>query len=194
MAFFSYPNITSLDALNTWLNGLVAKTATIFNAFPGAAINASSVTVDKLAKQKARATWSFKSNTIWVGNNNPNLFSRTILNSDGAAANYNIVGWSVSVNHNDPSTATPTTLTKQAGVTLTWHKAPAGVVGAAFLTMDISSSSSLAYNVPVSSDISGAPLAISAGDVIVCKYNAAASASYPGLEVHLDYTLQHAGT
>lgn len=190
---FDYPNITSSDALDTWLNGFKTRIKSIVNAFPGAALNDSSVTVGKLAKPKARGTWSFKTDQTCAAVDNTCLFSRSLLQSDGAAATYSIVGWSVSVNDNEAASATFPTLTKQAGVYLKWYVATGGVLGSLKLTMDISSSSSLAKWVPVSSSAPAITLA-STDDVLVCQYVSAAGAVYPGLEVHIDYTLQHAGT
>lgn len=184
---FNYPNL-SADQLDTWSNGLLAKLKSIINAFPGANLVNSSVSLNKLAKQRARGTWSFCFSGTLVNANVATLFSRTILNSDGAAATYQIVGWSVSVN----KILTGTTLTGSASASLTFHKNG----GAAFLTIPIDTGTALAIGTPLSSDLSGAPLSIASGDILTCNYNWAttAGASYPGVEVHLDWTLPHAGT
>ena len=202
MAAFNYPDIVS-DQLDTWLNGFKNKVKAFLNAIPGASLVAGSVTVDKLAKQKSRFCVSWCAPNYLVNASVNNLFCRQFLNSDGGAATYQIVGWSVSVNQ-DPSSAAPPTaaswnasaLTKSVTASITVHKAPGGVVGAAILTIDISTATTLAFNVPLSADLSGAPISVSNGDVLVVRYNWAttAGAVYPGLELCLDMTLQHAGT
>lgn len=191
MAAFNYPDIVS-DQLDTWLNGFKNKVKGFLNAIPGASLVAGSVTVDKLAKQKARFTVTWNAPNVLVNANVSPLFTRTFLNSDGGAASYQIVGWSVSVNQDVAASA----LIKSVTATITIHKAPGGVTGAAILTIDISSATALAFNIPLSADLSGAPISVSSGDVLVAKYNWATTTntSYPGLEVCLDMTLQHAGT
>ena len=101
---FDYPDLGT-DQVDSWANGFKAKVKAILNAFPGSALVINSVTVDKLAKQKARFTVSWCAQDTPINASINPIFSRTFLNSDGAAAVYKIVGWSVSVNNIAAATA-----------------------------------------------------------------------------------------
>ena len=185
---FNYANIAS-DALDTWLNGLLAKLKSVINAFPGGNIVAGSVTLDKLAKQKARGTWDMSPSGDTLINASVNPVSiRTVLNSDGIAAMYKIVGWSVGVGQSAGGAA-PVLSTS---ATLTFHDNG----GAPILTIPIDSSTALSTTVPLSADLSATPVSISSGHVLSCRYTWAATAgtAYYGLKIHLDWTLSHAGT
>lgn len=183
---FNYPNL-STDPLDTWLNGLLAKLKSVINAFPGANLVNSSVTLNKLAKQKARGTWSFCRNDVLVNASKTNIFSRTILNSDAAAADYKIVGWSVSVNNDVAGTA----FTGSVSADLKVYRS-----GVLILTIPINTGTALAVGTPLSSDISASPITFASGGILTVDYIWAttAGASYPSLQLHLDYTLPHAGT
>jgi hypothetical protein len=182
---FNYPNIAA-DALDTWLNGLLAKLKSVINAFPGANIVNSSVTLNKLAKQKARGTWSFSRTDVLGAANRLNIFSRTILNSDAAAADYKIVGWSVSVNNDVAGTAFAAATDADIKVYRT---------GVLILTIPFDTGTALAIGTPLSSDLSGAPITFASGGILTVDYVWAAGAcTYPSVQLHLDYTLPHAGT
>lgn len=193
---FAFNPITPTDTFSGWVNSLLTRLSAYLNSFPGSDIQDSSVSLSKLAKQKARFDCCMRSPLALEGATITTIGSRTMPTSDSAAATYRLVGWSFSVNSgpclsNVGPALVAGALTKAA--TAVVRVRVNGVT--TLLTIDVSSATALAIGTPLYADVSGSGLTVQSGDVVSWDYvwTAGAGAKYPNPELHLDFTLAHAG-
>lgn len=185
---WDWNNITGSDTLSTWLNGMKNSIKGFVNAFDGSNLVASSVALSKLAKQKARHTWALSAEGTYAGTSRADIMGRRVLNSDGATATYKIVGWSLYCG----TTPGGGGITKGAGNLLTVK-----YNGSSLFTIDLNSAS-FAIGTPIGSDLSASPYSLDssvANPTLTVDYTyGGVAGSYPGMQLCLDVTLNHAGT